>query len=466
MKQNKNEIVMKESRIIALFVLLLSMGSCGIYSSYQRPDLSSADSLYRESPPVVEDTANLASLSWRELFTDQKLVAWIEMGLEQNTDLRIARLKVEEASAALKASKLAFIPSFDFSAEGGLEKSDNPNYSKSYSVGITSEWEIDFFGRLRNAKKQNLAALEQSEAYRQAVQTQLIATIADMYYSLLMLDKKLDITKKTCENWSKTAQMMEALKDAGQTNSAAVSQARADELTARQSVLMLEKEIYSLENSFSSLVGIVSGEIDREDDYDLTLPAAISIGVPLEMIGNRPDVMEAEYNLAKAFYVTNETRSNFYPKITLGGSGGWLSNAGDAIENPANWLLKAVGSLVQPLFKRGRNRAELKIAEARQEEALLSYRQKILDVGNEVNDALKQWQTAGMHLELSKMKVKELSSALESTELQMQYGTVNYLEILTAQQALLQAQLSEAEDVYDRTQGMIQLYHALGGGVD
>ncbi|MGM9749117.1 MAG: TolC family protein [Candidatus Cryptobacteroides sp.] len=464
---------MKELRIIALFVLLLTMGSCGIYSSYQRPDLSSADSLYRassfaegDSSSAEGDSSSLASLSWRELFMDPQLVAWIEMGLERNTDLRIARLKVEEASAALKASKLSFFPSFDLSADGGIEKNDDSNSSKSFSIGISAEWEIDLFGRLRNANKQDVAALEQSKAYEQAVQTQLVATIADMYYSLLMLDKKLDITKKTRENWSRTAYMMEALKDAGQTTSAAVSQARADELTARQSVLMLEKEIYSLENSFSSLVGIVSGEIDREGDYDLALPMAISTGVPLEMIGKRPDVREAEYNLAEAFYATNEARSNFYPKITLGGSGGWLTNAGDAIENPAGWILKAVGSLVQPLFKRGRNRAELKIAEARQEEALLSYRQKILDSGNEVNDALKQWQTAGKHLELSQMKVEELSSALESTELLMQYGTVNYLEILTAQQDLLQAQLSEAEDVYDRTQGMIQLYHALGGGVD
>lgn len=455
---------MNKYKIIPIALIVCLLSSCGIYTSYKRPDDLPVSNLYRDST-VQPDSSSLAVLSWRELFTDPQLVEWIEVGLEQNTDLRIARLKVEEASATLSASKLAFLPSLGLSAQGNLSSFDVTTASKTYSLGVSSDWEIDLFGRLRNAKKQDIAALEQSEAYRQAVQTQLIATIADTYYSLLMLDRQLDITRQTVANWSKTLQMMSALKEAGETNSAAISQAKANKLTAEQSILTLEKQIYSLENSFSSLLGIAPQDIKRGNYFDLNIPAEYSLGIPLEMIGNRPDVKVAEYDLKKAFYVTNEARSNFYPQLTLGGSAGWTNSAGNVIVNPGRWLLSAVGSLIQPLFNKGKNIANLKISKAKQEETLLTYRQKILDAGTEVNDALKQWQTAQKNLELSREKIKELETTVRSIQLLMQHGHINYLEILTAQQLLLDAQLQDVTDKFDEIQGAITLYHALGGGI-
>ncbi|MGN0032272.1 MAG: TolC family protein [Candidatus Limimorpha sp.] len=455
---------MKKYKIISIALISCLLSSCGIYTSYKQPEDLPLENLFRDSTAQI-DTVSMAVLSWRELFADSLLVEWIELGLENNTDLRIARLKVEEASATLGASKMAFLPSLGISAQGNLSGYDAGAVSKTYSLEVSSEWEIDLFGRLRNAKKQDVAALEQSEEYRKAVQTQLIATIADTYYSLLMLDRQMDITEQTVANWAKTVETMSALKEAGEINSAAISQAKANKLTAEQSILTLEKQIYTLENSFSSLLGIVPQEIKRGDYLDLNIMSEYSSGVPLEMIGNRPDIKVAEYDLMKAFYITNEARSNFYPKITLGGSAGWTNSVGDVIVNPERWLLNAVGSLIQPMFNRGENIANLKISKARQEEALLSYRQKILDAGTEVNDALKQWQTAQRNLELSKQKIKELETTVHSTQLLMQHGHINYLEVLTAQQSLLDAQLREVSDKFDEIQGVITLYHALGGGI-
>lgn len=448
---------------LVAFIILCLLSSCGIYTTYKRPENLPVQNLYRDSV-AQSDSGSLAVLSWRELFTDPQLVEWIELGLENNTDLRIARLKVEEASAALSASKQTFLPSLGISTQGNLSRYDGATASKTYSLEVSSDWEIDLFGRLRNAKRQDMAALEQSESYKQAVQTQLITTIADTYYSLQMLDRQLDITKRTVENWEKNVTMMSALKEAGETNSAAISQAKANKLTAEQSILALEKQIYTLENSFSSLLGLVPQDIKRSEYFDLNIPSEYSLGVPLEMIGNRPDVKVAEYDLVKAFYATNEVRSNFYPQIILGGSTGWTNSVGNAITNPGSWLWNAVGTLIQPLFNKGKNIANLKMSKAQQEEALLSYWQKILDAGTEVNDALKQWQTAQKNLELSRQKIKELENTVQSTQLLMQYGHINYLEILTAQQSLLEAQLQEVSDQFDEIQGVITLYHALGGG--
>ena len=391
---------------------------------------------------------------------------WIELGLEQNTDLQTARLRVEQAEATLMTSKLSFLPSVSLNPEGTLSSYDGAKTSKTYSLGASASWEIDIFGSLRNAKKGSRAALEQSRAYQQAVQSQLIATIADTYYSLLMLDEQLDITRRTAKSWQETVQSLQALMRAGEQNQAAVAQAEASRLTAEQSVLSLEKQIKELENSLSTLVGIVPQAIERGKLSEAVFSEQLSVGIPLQLLGKRPDVRQAEYALAEAFYATNQARSAFYPQITLSGSAGWTNNSGAAIVNPGNWLLQAVGSLTQPLFNKGKNIANLRIAKAQQEEALLAFQQSLLDAGAEVNNALTQWQTARQSLTLDEEKIEQLETALRSTRLLMQHGNTNYLEVLTAQQTLLDARLTKVSDRYEEIQGVINLYHALGGGAD
>lgn len=443
----------------------LGLGACSIYKSYERPDMPVVDSLYRQ-PTASVDTASLATLSWRELFTDPQLQYLIETGLQNNTDLNIARLKVAEAEATLMASRLAYLPSISFEPSGTLRHAEGSATTKSYDIAASAGWEIDIFGKLTNAKRGAKAALEQSEAYRQAVQTQLIATIANSYYSLLMLDAQLDISERTAVNWSENVRAMKALKAAGDATELAVLQSEASKLSVDASVASLRQQIDQMENTLTALLGIAPQKIERTTIAEQEFPNELSAGVPLQLLQRRPDVRQSEAALAQAFYATNAARSAFYPSITLSGSAGWTNAAGAAITNPGQWLFTAVGSLVQPLFNRGRNIANLRIAKAQQEEALLSFRQSLLDAGTDVNNALIQWQTARRRQILDEQQIKSLESAVRSSELLMQYSPQNYLEVLTARQTLLQAELTAVSDRFDEIQGVINLYHALGGGAE
>lgn len=450
-------------RIIIGLLLLTGLSGCHIYRTYERPELSGVDSLYRV-PAMTEDTMSLADFSWKELFTDTVLQQLIEKGIANNTDLNIARLKVREAEALLTSSKLAYLPSVSLTPQGTIKSIEGNSPTKTYNLAASADWELDIFGRLTNAKREAKAVLEQSQAYKQAVQTQLIATIANSYYTLLMLDKQLDISKRTAEIWAENLRVMKALKKAGQTTEMAVAQIEASKLSVDASLLSLEQQITEVENSLSSLLGVVPQRIDRSTLDMQSFPDTLSVGVPLQLLQRRPDVRQSEAVLAESFYTTNRAYSAFYPAITLSGSAGWTNAAGAIISNPGEWLFSAVGSLVQPLFNRGQNIANLKVAKARQEEALLTFRQTLLNAGTEVNDALLQWQVARRRLDLDRQQIISLQSAVRSSELLMRHSSQNYLEVLTARQTLLDAELSAVSDRFEEIQGVINLYHALGGG--
>ena len=391
----------------------------------------------------------------------------IREGLANNTDLGITRLRVKEAEATLLSSRLAYLPSLSLNPQGQLSSYDGAKTDKTYHIAASAGWEVDLFGKLTNAKRGAKAALEQSEAYRQAVQTQLIATIANSYYNLLTLDRQLDISSRTAESWAEVLRTYEAKLQVGEATEAAVAQARASKLSVEASVLTLQKQIRAQENSLSILLGRVPGSIERTTLDGQRFPDTLAVGVPLQLLGRRPDVRQAEAALAQAFYNTNAARSAFYPSITLSGSAGWTNNNGAAIVNPGNWLLSAIGSLTQPLFNRGQNITNLRIAKARQEEALLSFRQSLLKAGSEVNDALMQWQTANSRLKIITDQVASLRTAVDNTQQLMEFSnSASYLEVLTARQALLQAELTETNDRFDQIQGIINLYHSLGGGAE
>lgn len=457
---------MKKLIILYCISAWVGLEACSVYKSYERPDMPVVDSLYRQAAATSADTTSIASLSWRELFTDPKLQALIETGLQNNTDLNIARLKVTEAEATLMTSRLAYLPSISFEPSGTLRSVDGNAMTKSYDIAASASWEVDIFGKLTNAKRGAKAALEQSEAYRQAVQTQLIATIANSYYSLLMLDAQLDISERTAANWGENVRAMKALKAAGDATELAVAQSEASKLSVDASIASLRQQIDQMENTLTALLGIAPQKIDRTTIGEQRFPTELAAGVPLQLLQRRPDVRQSEAALAQAFYATNAARAAFYPSITLSGSAGWTNAAGAAITNPGQWLFTAVGSLVQPLFNRGRNIANLRIAKAQQEEALLSFRQSLLDAGTDVNNALIQWQTARQRQQIDQQQILSLESTVRSSELLMQYSSQNYLEVLTARQTLLQAELTAVSDRFDEIQGVINLYHALGGGAE
>lgn len=457
---------MKKLIILYCISAWVGLGACSVYKSYERPDMPVVDSLYRQAAATSADTTSIASLSWRELFTDPKLQALIETGLQNNTDLNIARLKVTEAEATLMTSRLAYLPSISFEPSGTLRSVDGNAMTKSYDIAASASWEVDIFGKLTNAKRGAKAALEQSEAYRQAVQTQLIATIANSYYSLLMLDAQLDISERTAAIWGENVRAMKALKAAGDATELAVAQSEASKLSVDASIASLRQQIDQMENTLTALLGIAPQKIDRTTIGEQRFPTELAAGVPLQLLQRRPDVRQSEAALAQAFYATNSARAAFYPSITLSGSAGWTNAAGAAITNPGQWLFTAVGSLVQPLFNRGKNIANLRIAKAQQEEALLSFRQSLLDAGTDVNNALIQWQTARQRQQIDQQQILSLESTVRSSELLMQYSSQNYLEVLTARQTLLQAELTAVSDRFDEIQGVINLYHALGGGAE
>ena len=428
----------------AIYIILSGwmLTGCGTYSRYHRPDLS-MENLY-STLPADADTTTLASLSWREMFTDPKLQSLIETGLDRNTDLNVARLRVEAAASALLTAKLSYLPSLGLNAEGNAGKHDGAT-AKTYNAGATASWELDIFGNLTAAKRGAAAALQGSRDYRQAVQTQLVATIADSYYTLAMLDAQMAISHRTLENWQTTVRTLEALKK-------------------ESSLLSIRKSISETENALFAILAMPSHSIARSNLVEAAFPDTVSIGVPLQLLSNRPDVRQAEMELAQAFYTTNAARAAFYPHITLSGTLGWTNNGGGIITNPGQWLLNAIGSLTQPLFNRGANIANLKTAQIRQEEAKLLFQHSLLNAGKEVNDALTAWQTAKSQLEINARQVETLCDAVRKTESLMRHSNITYLEVLTAQQSLLEAEVQQLQTRFERIQSVIKLYHALGGG--
>ena len=451
---------MKKTTIFILSTLMLT--GCGTYSRYHRAGIRTENLYWNLSVDI--DTTNIASMSWREMFTDRELQSLIEAGLEQNTDLNVARLRVEAAEAALITAKLSYLPSLGINAEGGGSRYDRAT-AKTYNVGATASWELDIFGKLTAAKRGAVAAWQGSRDYQQAVQTQLIATIADSYYTLAMLDEQMAINNRTLENWRATVRTLEALKKVGKANEAGVLQAKANVMQLESSQLAICKSISETENALSAILAMPSQPIERSSLAEASFPDTISIGVPLQLLSNRPDVRQAEMELAQAFYATHVARSAFYPNITLSGTLGWTNNGGGAITNPGQWLFNAIGSLTQPLFNRGVNIANLKIAKSRQEEAKLLFRQSLLNAGKEVNDALTAWQTAKSQIEINARQVETLCDAVRKTESLMRHSNTTYLEVLTAKQSLLEAEVQQLQTRFERIQSIIKLYHALGGGM-
>lgn len=452
-------------KIVFTLATTALLSSCGIYSNYERPADIKTDGLYGATVEESADSAGLAALPWRSLFTDPTLQSLIEKGLQNNTDMRTAALGIEEAEASLKAAKLSFFPSFAFAPQGGFSSVDWAKANKTYTIPLSASWQVDIFGSLRNAKKRAQVQLESSKAYKQAVQTQLIATIANYYYTLAMLDEQVNVSKATADIWQENIKTYKALMNVGQTTSAAVAQAEGNYYNVCAQIVDLEQQITEVENSFSTLLGETVSSIQRQSINDWKAPQTITAGIPSYALANRPDVKNAELALASAFYNTNAARSAFYPALNLTGTLGWTNDLG-TIVNPGKWIWQTVASLTQPIFQNGKLRANLKISKAQQEEAKLAFQQTLLNAGAEVNTAIAKIQNNTEKEELNDKQIASMEQAVKSTQLLMQNSSTNYLEVLTAQQSLLSAQLSKISTQFAKIQGTIELYQALGGGAE
>lgn len=450
-------------KIILMSAAALTLSSCGIYKKYQ-PATTVPDQLYGEELSAATDTASFGNLTWKEVFTDPYLQTLIDSALVRNTDLQTAHLKIQEAEAALLSARLAYVPSLNFTPQGTISSFDGSSASKTYSIPVAASWEIDIFGKLTNAKRQALAGYEQSKEYAQAVKTQLVASVANTYYTLLMLDAQYEIAVETEAAWKASVETTRAMKEAGMVTEAALAQTEATYYSVCTTLHDLQEQINQAQNSLCLLLTETPHNIARGKLAGQQFPESFSVGIPLQMLSNRPDVRSAEMSLAQAFYGTNAARAAFYPTITLSGSAGWTNSAGAMIVNPGKFLASAVASLTQPLFNRAANIAQLRIAKAQQEEAQLAFEQALLNAGVEVNEAVVQYQTARSKANLYEKQVAALEIAATSTQLLMQHGSTTYLEVLTAQQTLLSAQLNQVANRFTEIQGIITLYQALGGG--
>ena len=449
----------------------LLLGSCGIYNKYERPDVN-ATGLVRDTASVsdtlaVADTASFGNLPWREVFTDPQLQALIEQGLENNVDLLNAALNVKMVEAQLTAAKLAFVPSFTFSPQGTLTSWDGSKTTKTYSLPVQASWSLDLFGNLLSQKRSAQTALLATKDYQLVVKTQVISNIANMYYTLLMLDRQLEIVNEMAGITKETWDMMKGLKELRVGyRSTSVQSAEANYYSVLAQAADLKRQIRETENSLSLMLGQSAQAIKRGRLEDQNLPSKFSTGIALNMLSNRPDVHYAEMTLAQCFYNTQTARSRFYPSITISGSGAFTNSSGMGIVNPGKWLLSAVGSLVQPLFMNGQLIAGLKVAKAEQEQAYNTWQNAVLMAGNEVSNALVLYNTSDEKSRLEEKQVAALRQTVQDTKELYSSSSSNYLEVITAQTTLLNAELTKVADDFYKMQAVVNLYQALGGGVN
>ena len=455
-------------KIIILMCATALLSSCHIYKSYDRPEDITVEGLYRDTiaggDTLAADTANFGNLPWKEVFTDAQLQTLIEQALTNNADFRSAALTVKQAQAALMSARLAYAPMLALSPQGTVSSFDKGKATQTYSLPVTASWQIDLFGQLLNPKRKAQVSLKQTQFYEQAVQTQVIANVANMYYTLLMLDRQLQISESTCDILKRNLETVEAMKEAAMANNAAVEQSRTAYAQVLASLPDIRQSIRETENALCLMLNQPAQSIARGTLEQQQLPAEFSTGIPLQLLSNRPDVKAAEMSLAASYYDTNSARAAFYPQITLSGSAGWTNSAGSAIINPGKLLASAIGSLTQPLFYRGANIARLKQAKAQEEQAKIQFQTTLLKAGNEVSNALYQYQMTSDKAISREIQVNSARKAAEDTKELFNLGTSTYLEVLSAEQSYLSAQLSEVADTFDRMQSVISLYQALGGG--
>lgn len=443
-------------KIVLIVSLAMILTSCSIYKKYSRPEEISTDKLYGNIEKA--DTTTMADISWRDFFTDKYLQGYIEQGLKNNIDMRLAAERVSQAELALQSARLAFIPSFSFEPSIGV--SANPRSAQfSYTLPVKASWEIDIMARNINAKRRAEANLEYNRLYRRSVQTALVAAIANNYYTLLMLDAQLRVSRSTSASWKENVRTMKAMKEAGMTNEASISRTEANSCSIDASLHDLKYDLVQAQNSFALLLGVTPQDFPRGELNGEDFKQELFIGIPAQLLSHRPDVQQAEYNLQLAFYNTNIAHANLYPSLTITGDGALNGT-------PASWAFSFLAKLVQPIFNAGSNRANYKIAQSQQREAVMNFQHTLLEAGNEVNTALAQCHSARSKTNLRIRQIETLASSVYSTQQLMSHSEATYLEVLTAQQALLSARLQQISDRFEGIQGVINLYRALGGGVD
>lgn len=457
-------------KIVTYVCLILFAGvmitSCKVTQSYQQPVVNT-DSLFRGVNTT--DTNTIATLHWREIFTDTSLQRLIAEGIAHNPNLQIAYKRIEQSQAYFLQSSAALLPALN--ANAGVTAS---KFSKTqgqgldntvqYQLGLSSSWEADIWGKLGSSKRADFANLLQTESAAKAIQTNLVASVANYYYLLLALDQQLAITRQTVNNWDTTVQTMKALKEAARVTEAAVVQSEAQRYAAEVTIPDLKQHIKETENALSILIGSPPSGISRqaiEDEHQITV---LQTGVPAQLLANRPDVQQAEQNFRYYFELTNVARTYFYPSLNITGSAGLNAFSPADLFRPGALAASIGAGLMQPVFNRRSNRTRLEVSKSQQEEALINFQNTLLIAGQEVSDAMSMYQTAMEKMSIRANQLNALQKSVEYTSELLRNGFANYIEVITARQSLLQVELGTVNDRLQQLQAVVNLYRALGGG--
>lgn len=460
-----------------LLGVILSMGltSCGVLNSskYKSPEINT-DNIFRDETPT--DTTTIANIPWREYFSDPALQALIDEGLTNNYDLRIAYTRIQQAEAGLYVAKSAYFPTIALAGQvthiqksisNGKERVLGYNGGDQWGLGFAVQWEADIWGKMKSKTKAQYANLVSSQAYRNLIQTSLVANISTTYYALLAMDEQLKITKETIELLKESTATMNDMMEAGLLNRAGVKQSEALLYNTQISVPDLEYQIRQLENSLSLMLGRKPGPITRTSIQDQPVPNSLATGIPAQMLAKRPDVLQAEMGFRYAFEMKNVAQRSLYPSLTLSTSTvGYASTTLSQFFKPTNILANIVGGLTQPIFAGNQLRGQLKVAKAQQEEALLTFEQTVLTASQEVSNIMYDYETSLRKNEDRARQVEALSTAVDDTQSLLKAGEANYTEVLNAEQSLLQAQLGQVSDKLEQLQASVNLYRALGGGLE
>lgn len=450
--------------LLSITVLCILVASCGLHKEYVSTASVPTDAYGNGSDiTLAESSPSIAQLSWREFFIDPLLQQLIDTALVHNTDINSARIAVEKSQASLQAAKQAFFPSVYFSPSGSISSFDFSSPAKTYNLPLQVSWDADLFGSISNQKRKSEAILRQAQAQQEAVQANIISNVAQQYLTLLMLDRQLETLVATDSLWSVSLEAEKVLWDNGKVYSTAVNQLESSCLNVKMQIVDTRRNIQQVENAICRLLAITPQHIDRTHLGSYVMPARIGTGVPALLLTNRADVRAADFMMEEAFYNVQAARAAFYPSITLQGTAGWTNNAGSMVVNPGKILLSAVASLTQPIFARGQIKANYKIAQLTQEDMRNKYVQTVINAGNQVNEAIADYQAARQKADYYKRQVAVLKDAYTGTHELMDNGKANYLEVLTAQESLLNAQLNETMNLYQGSQALIALYIALGG---
>ena len=461
---------MKLRNIILIGVAATVFTGCkSLYGKYERPAINTSgvvrDPLSLTDSLAVNDTTSFGNMAWRSVFTDPQLQTLIEKGLANNNDLLNAALNVKMAEAQLQAAKLAFLPSFVFSPQGTITSWDGNPAVKTYSLPVSASWSIDLFGNLLSQKRSSQMALLATRDYQLVTKTKLVGNIANLYYTLLMLDREIELVSEMEHLAKDTWETMKLQKEYGNVRSTGVQSAEANYYSVQAKKTDLVRQMRESENALSLLLGQSAQAISRGKLGQQSLPTHLATGISIRMLNNRPDVHYAEMNLAQCFYNVQTARSRFYPNITISASGAFTNSSGMGIVNPGKWLLSAVGSLVQPIFQRGQIVAGLKVVKMRYEQAYNTWQQSVLSAGSEVSNALVLYNSSDEKSRIESKQIATLRQNVEDTKLLLLQSRSTYLEVITAQQSLLNVELSKVQDDFRKMQAIVNLYSALGGGV-